>query len=387
MGGSLSRPVTTQFAELYKNKYYFVGTSCMNGRRTEMEDQHTIELNLDSGTSFFGVYDGHVGKFTSRFLKNNLHKHIPLPFEINDSEISKYLSQIKINMVKLDHHLLNECKEKSNYDNSGSTACFAVLKPKDNHYYDLLVGNIGDSRVIVVGKDGKLKYHTLDHKPSNPIERKRITNAGGYVSNENRINGDLALSRGFGDNIYKQNSELNANEQMVICEPDLFTDRSIAKGDVLILACDGIFEKLSFEQVASFVHTSIYNKNIDPRQTCIDLINYSLELGSGDNMSVVIVKINPIYNDENDKETENVTMVYEPKFILGEKDEDIETNCKNNSYCEAFINFIQMHNLSLEDVKTQILDEWNLDENSQFIKAIFKTTTQKNLNASSIAKL
>ena len=41
-----------------------------------------------------------------------------------------------------------------------------------------------------------------DHKPDNELEKKRITRAGGFVT-DGRVNGNLNLSRALGDLEYK----------------------------------------------------------------------------------------------------------------------------------------------------------------------------------------
>jgi serine/threonine protein phosphatase PrpC len=41
-----------------------------------------------------------------------------------------------------------------------------------------------------------------DHKPDNELEKKRISDAGGFVT-EGRVNGNLNLSRALGDMEYK----------------------------------------------------------------------------------------------------------------------------------------------------------------------------------------
>lgn len=59
-----------------------------------------------------------------------------------------------------------------------------------------------------------------DHKPDDPIERKRITNAGGFIA-EGRVNANLNLSRAIGDLEYKKDKTKKPEDQMITAYPDL----------------------------------------------------------------------------------------------------------------------------------------------------------------------
>lgn len=63
----------------------------------------------------------------------------------------------------------------------------------------------------MLSRDGKAVELSFDHKPENPIEKERVTKAGGFIS-EGRINGNLNLSRAIGDLEYKKNTELKPHE-------------------------------------------------------------------------------------------------------------------------------------------------------------------------------
>jgi len=86
------------------------------------------------------------------------------------------------------------------FKDSGSTGSIAIIT-KDNK---LVVGQLGDSPVIVYiqdGNTGAITAHELtkDHSPKNRQEASRIERDGGFVGKGNRLNGDLAISRAFGD--------------------------------------------------------------------------------------------------------------------------------------------------------------------------------------------
>ncbi len=76
---------------------------------------------------------------------------------------------------------------------SGCTAVVALLRGR--HLY---VANAGDSR-CVVSRGGKALDMSVDHKPEDDIERKRIEAAGGKVTLDGRVNGGLNLSRALGE--------------------------------------------------------------------------------------------------------------------------------------------------------------------------------------------
>lgn len=50
-----------------------------------------------------------------------------------------------------------------------------------------------------------------DHKPDNADEKKRIEEAGGFVT-EGRINGNLNLSRALGDFEFKDQKDLDIDK-------------------------------------------------------------------------------------------------------------------------------------------------------------------------------
>lgn len=168
-----------------------------------------------------------------------------------------------------DEEFMNNMVDEPGKD-SGCTAVAAILRGKN-----LWVANAGDSRCIVC-RDGKVVEMSFDHKPEDEIEFERIKKAGGRVSGDGRVNGGLNLSRAIGDHGYKTNGALKPEEQMISALPDIKKIELTDKDEFMVLACDGIWNFMTNEEVADFVKMRLQKKK--PLNTICEEVSLSIIL-------------------------------------------------------------------------------------------------------------
>ena len=85
-------------------------------------------------------------------------------------------------------------------DHRVQAGCTSVVALLVNN--ELLVANAGDSRAVLC-RGGTAIALSEDHKPLQDRELDRIRRAGGFVTEQGRVNGNLNLSRSIGDLKYK----------------------------------------------------------------------------------------------------------------------------------------------------------------------------------------
>ncbi|KAL0272896.1 UNVERIFIED_CONTAM: hypothetical protein PYX00_005714 [Menopon gallinae] len=186
--------------------------------------------------------------------------------------------------------LINILKKKVPGFDSGCTAVVALLV--NNKVY---VANAGDSRCIV-SKKGEVIEMSLDHKPEDKLEMERIKKAGGRVTCDGRVNGGLNLSRALGDHSYKRVDELPPEEQMISPLPDIKVLEIDPDVEFMILACDGIWNFMSSQEVLEFVRKRLLKSPDKISEICEELFDHCLApntLGDGtgcDNMTAVLVQ-------------------------------------------------------------------------------------------------
>ncbi|THH12202.1 hypothetical protein EW146_g7785 [Bondarzewia mesenterica] len=288
MGQTLSIPVTNKYNESGEDDRFLYGVSEMQGWRITMEDAHTIALRLDDDeqtNSFFAVYDGHGGGAVSKFAGQNVHKRLVKEEAYQER---KYAEAMKRAFLGTDEDMLAD--PSFIREPSGCTAV-AALVTKDNQVY---VANAGDSRVVM-SINGTVEPLSYDHKPQNELERERIHGAGGYVE-YGRVNGNLALARALGDFEYKKNYSIPPERQVITANPEVITHDIAEVDEFIVLACDGIWDCLSSQQVVNIVRLQVSQGKSLP-EICDNLCDLCLApdtVGAGygcDNMTVMIVAL------------------------------------------------------------------------------------------------
>lgn len=255
MGAFLEKPKTEKFNESGMGNGIRYGLASMQGWRMEMEDAHSAVTGLPghlSEWSYFAVFDGHAGHSVSTRCAEELlgaivdtddFKKLQPETAPTLEEIQKGIREGFLNLdQKMRHSLESNCEDKS-----GSTAVCVLTSP--SHFYFV---NCGDSRSILI-RDNVVVFSTTDHKPSNPDEKARITKAGGSVMIQ-RVNGSLAVSRSLGDYEYKNVKGVGPTEQLVSPEPEIsIVDRDEKSDQIIVLACDGVWDVMTNDDVANFV--------------------------------------------------------------------------------------------------------------------------------------
>ena len=260
-----------------------VGLADAQGWRPTMEDAFVMELSAVAGRRVVAVFDGHGGSSVSRFGARELVPRLTAALAARDDGESA--AALRAVFVDLDEALRGEGAQQGSYDQMGSTAVVVLVEAER-----LVCGWLGDSRAVL-GRGGGAVALSFDHKPAGEAERARIMAAEGHVF-RGRVNGMLAVSRALGDFLYKAQAQLPPGRQLVSSEADVTVtprDAGGAADEFLVVACDGIWEKLTNDQACALVRAAWQRGVTSPAALSRKLVEWSLLCGSTDNMTCCVV--------------------------------------------------------------------------------------------------
>jgi len=259
----------------------------LQGLRDSNEDHHFHALNLDNNNNNYnninllGVFDGHGGKSVSKYLKDTLPYYFLNKFKNNkknlfsNSElVDKYVYKI-YNLVQ--NKLIEEHPRIAH--TCGSTSCIVIHYKDISNKSKIWVINVGDSRAIKCNRFNIAEQLSQDHKPNSPEERIRIEKLGGIIEFDGsdwRIQ-RLSLSRAFGD--------LECNPYVTHL-PQIYEYDIDINDKFIVLACDGLWDVLSNQDVVDYINTLLYNKKKNNLAKL--LAEYAIQQGSMDNVTVIV---------------------------------------------------------------------------------------------------
>ena len=319
-------------SEIFKNKYKNFEESIIS-KKEEIDEKEYIkgygynsskgnirDYNEDSLTVtkiyfnddktdycyYFGIYDGHGGYGCSTYLKDNLHMNI--------KEFSKIGIKIGIDIIE-ERFKTKEAIDENGEIKDSSGSCGIILLIKKNR---CIIANIGDSRLVIF-KNRKITFSTIDHKPNYIIEKARIEMAGGKIyqtpsifplyQNGKKVDipyrvlpGRLSVSRTFGD-IQAKDEKFGGNKTVIIALPDITEIELNDEYNLIIMGSDGIFEVLSNEELLECIDIVLKEKEItgnikneDIHQLCGDFTNMiiksALAKESLDNITCIVIALN-----------------------------------------------------------------------------------------------
>ena len=316
---------TNNTVYLQIDKIADVSWSEMKGFRSTQEDSILIRRYWHGEKyHLYCVFDGHKGSAVAEFCTQNFSRvffnkafekkrktgpkknpklAIKETFEELHKQITKKAESISNspNMNKGG----NSSNEAKAYE-SGCTVCVAFVEELNNGLLNVYATNLGDARAVICHrvratkkkqsskeekKDDNWVYKSIritkDHKAGSISERKILHSLGSFISNDGRVNSDIAVSRAIGD--YKHPSILQQpfdNVEEEFDDPYQLSEEF----PFMILACDGLWDELSDNQAVNLVVDYIRSKgNSFKKHAATVLRDTAFGLGSSDNISVIVV--------------------------------------------------------------------------------------------------
>jgi len=297
------------------------------GRRPTQEDAHSMRCVGTSADVW--ICDGHRGAGAARRGAEALAKSLGKSIYRPGGGTLPSVQRIETSFESVDTRLRQQLKKDG--EESGATVVGAMAVQERDGTYSMVMMNCGDSRGVVIRCPSETKksakqvmvdlpeslerymkeeddwdadaswlpewpaiVESIDHKPTFPLERKRIEAAGGRVSvkggSKARLDGHLAVSRGLGDFQFKADVNRPASDQKVSCVPDVYSLTGLLPGTLVLLACDGLWDFVTTEYASSLVRKRLQrDPNYDLGEIAEELIKYSIRKGSGDNVTVLLV--------------------------------------------------------------------------------------------------
>ncbi|KAJ3515606.1 hypothetical protein NLJ89_g1654 [Agrocybe chaxingu] len=291
-----------------------------------IEDRFSVHHSSDHSRLIVGIYDGHGGPETADHVSQNLPPRLLQHNADCHSQQFQDLDDEMLSEFRRDHSLFRrrspEWAHHALLMKSGSTALVLDI---DRTTLLATYSNAGDCRLIIFNGRSATLLQTKDLNMKTPSERERLVrehpDEDGLIVGD-RLFGRLMCTRGFGDGYYKlpkgplgfdqhrkyietissveQKGKIPMSDQYASIfygykTPPYITAApesamyQLEKGDVVILATDGLWDLISSEEAAAIVLQGIASREDHWAEYLLARVREATP--PGDDVTVIIVQL------------------------------------------------------------------------------------------------
>lgn len=313
------------------------GTQCLTfltEKLAQIVEETTLPADSDGQNTLFKDYARNVGGYWKRWYKHRNENLAAMAAAEPQVQHLSYLSVSDDMMLRLPLAFLETDYQFFNQDDNalGSTCLLVFLetlhaetpgeiKPAQEDYYfnrktvsKLNVAHVGDTKALLVDRNGLAHSLTQLHHPLNPVEARRLRKYSGSYFMTDSFGEErfvlLANTRAFGDLDFKQmgvTAEPDVSQYIVgdsstilrLLTPDEVREATVGGlgGDeaFLVLCTDGITNEITDQEIADIVMAN-YNlrgsQKATPQFCAQEVVHFVEYIGGDDNATCLVVRLN-----------------------------------------------------------------------------------------------
>lgn len=228
------------------------------GGRVDMEDALIIRDEIFENVALITVFDGHGGRKAARLAAASFPEILAKKQSYDVEAIADLVQEFNNKLISI-----NEV--------SGSTMEMIFINKKDR---TADVYHLGDARCVMFDENATCIFTTEDHRPENRAELERLRELK-IALRSMKAAGRLGTSGALGDVQYP-------GMRLI---PEHFKVDIGDKCRWIVLACDGLFDELTNEDVGRTVLRYGYERS------AVILRDQAYSRGSTDNISVIVIDV------------------------------------------------------------------------------------------------
>ncbi|KIC72356.1 hypothetical protein DB42_DE00020 [Neochlamydia sp. EPS4] len=280
------------------------------GKRPRMEDVHLFQEN--SQGALMGVFDGHGGRQVAKQAKEEFEKNFFETLALNKGNVHQTFEQL---IDEIHQNIV----QHTYYDMIGTTLAISFI---DKNTHLIYTATLGDTEANIYRNKESIALSCVRNwrhakeaaRAAIALENPTLAEAWPLAKNPKMLrypNSRIGInvSRAIGDKYAIGKPDKPA----VIHKPKITVNR-LKKGDILIIACDGLKDYVLENEIIAYVNSESQEKEEEPlvdlenteeeeieeAETTLDnspknlaqqLVDYALEKNSTDNITVVVVKV------------------------------------------------------------------------------------------------